>query len=47
VLNDFRGGHLGRLTLETPAEFAQWLAAGEAADALRQERKKKRARPAG
>jgi len=46
VLNDFRSGALGRVTLETPAEFAAWLAEGQAADAERQERKKKRARRA-
>lgn len=39
VLNDFRAAALGRLTLETPAEFEQWLAAGQAADAERALRK--------
>jgi ribosome biogenesis GTPase A len=43
LLHDFRAGHLGRITLETPAEFGTWLAEGQAADAERQERKKKRA----
>ncbi|HEX5805595.1 MAG TPA: ribosome biogenesis GTPase YlqF [Macromonas sp.] len=28
VLTDFRSGVLGRITLETPEEFARWLAAG-------------------
>ena len=44
VLNDFRCGALGRITLETPAEHAAWVAAGEAQDAARRARK---ARPAG
>jgi ribosome biogenesis GTPase A len=36
AIHDFRSGAWGRITLETPAEFAQWLAAGQAADAQRQ-----------
>ena len=36
AINDFRTGAWGRITLETPAEFAQWLAAGQALDAARQ-----------
>lgn len=39
VLSDFRAGRLGRITLETPAEFAQWLAEGKQLDAERQLRK--------
>ncbi|MDM0113355.1 ribosome biogenesis GTPase YlqF [Variovorax sp. J22R133] len=39
VMNEFRSGNLGRVTLETPEEFAQWLAAGQAADAARQAKK--------
>jgi ribosome biogenesis GTPase A len=39
VIHDFRTAALGRLTLETPQEFAQWLAQGEQADAERTERK--------
>jgi ribosome biogenesis GTPase A len=39
VINDFRTGALGRITLETPDEFAQWLAAGQKLDAERQARK--------
>jgi len=39
VIHDFRAGALGRVTLETPAEFAQWLAAGQVADAQRQLKK--------
>jgi ribosome biogenesis GTPase A len=30
---------MGRITLETPAEFAQWLAAGQLLDAERQVKK--------
>ncbi|MBQ0931029.1 ribosome biogenesis GTPase YlqF [Ideonella sp. 4Y16] len=37
VLNDFRSGALGRLTLETPAQIATWIAEGEAEDARRRE----------
>jgi ribosome biogenesis GTPase A len=39
VIHDFRSGALGRLTLETPQEFAQWLAEGKQADAERALRK--------
>jgi len=35
VIHDFRSGALGRLTLETPDEYAQWLAQGLQADAER------------
>jgi len=53
VIHDFRSGALGRLTLETPQEFAQWLAEGKQADAERAVRKegeaknkpKKKSRP--
>ena len=41
AIYDFRAAVMGRITLETPAEFAQWLAAGQLVDAQRQERKKK------
>ena len=37
VIADFRQGHMGRITLETPEQFGRWLAAGEAADAQRQQ----------
>jgi ribosome biogenesis GTPase A len=40
VIHDFRSAALGRLTLETPAEFAIWLAEGKKADAERAQRKK-------
>jgi ribosome biogenesis GTPase A len=39
VIHDFRTAALGRLTLETPTEFAAWLALGEQADAERAVRK--------
>ena len=39
VINDFRMGALGRITLETPAQYVQWLAQGEALDAQRQARR--------
>jgi len=39
VLADFRQGLLGRVTLETPLEYAAWLAAGLQAEDLRKERK--------
>jgi ribosome biogenesis GTPase A len=32
VLNDFRMGALGRITLESPDDFARWWAAGQAAE---------------
>ena len=35
VLTDFRSAALGRITLETPADHALWLAAGEAAELQR------------
>ena len=39
LIHDFRCGALGRITLETPAEFARWLAEGKQLDAERQLRK--------
>jgi len=39
VIHDFRSGALGRVTLESPQEFAQWLAQGKQADAERAVRK--------
>ena len=39
AIHDFRSGTLGRISLETPAEFAQWLAVGEELDAERTVRK--------
>ena len=35
VIHEFRAATLGRITLETPEEFAQWLAAGQLIDAER------------
>jgi ribosome biogenesis GTPase A len=45
AIHDFRSGAWGRITLETPEEFAQWLAAGLAADAQRQVRQASRRAP--
>ena len=39
VIHDLRSGALGRITLETPKEFARWLAEGKKADAERAARK--------
>lgn len=39
VIHDFRSAALGRLTLETPLEFSDWLATGLQADAERALRK--------
>ena len=41
VLNDFRNGTLGRLTLETPEQHAAWVAAGQALEAQRLAKKQK------
>jgi ribosome biogenesis GTPase A len=46
VLNDFRSGALGRITLETPDEFAAWVAAAEVQEAARVA-KKGRGKPRG
>ena len=35
VIFDFRANALGRITLETPADFMQWLAAGQGVEAER------------
>ena len=43
VLTEFRNATLGRVTLETPEEFAQWLAAGQLLDAQRLAKKAARA----
>jgi ribosome biogenesis GTPase A len=47
VIHDFRSGALGRLTLETPDEYAQWLAQGLQADAERNLRKAGLKKPRG
>jgi len=39
VIYEFRQSTLGRITLETPPEFAQWLAVGQKLDAERQVKK--------
>jgi ribosome biogenesis GTPase A len=39
LIADFRALHIGRITLETPEQFAAWLKAGLAADRARAERK--------
>ena len=39
VIYDFRAAVMGRISLETPEEFAQWLAAGQKLDAERQVKK--------
>lgn len=39
VIHDLRSGALGRITLETPEEFAHWLQLGQKADAERAARK--------
>jgi len=39
LIHDLRSGALGRITLETPEEFARWLAEGKQADAERAARK--------
>ena len=41
LMGEFRTGGLGRITLETPTEFAQWWAAGEVAEAARKAKKKR------
>jgi ribosome biogenesis GTPase A len=42
LIHDFRSLALGRVTLETPAEFAQWLKDGKKADAERSTQKEAR-----
>ena len=47
VMTDFRTAILGRITLETPAEFEAWRAAGLAEDAKRQAKKDARTKAKG
>jgi ribosome biogenesis GTPase A len=48
AINDFRSGAWGRITLETPDEFAQWWAQGQAREAERRAAKsRKRTAPEG
>jgi len=42
LVYEFRQGVLGRITLETPTEFAGWAAAAEVAEAARKDRKTRR-----
>jgi ribosome biogenesis GTPase A len=42
ALNDFRSGAWGRITLETPEEFSQWVAASRKLDAERAAKKEAR-----
>jgi len=42
LIADYRSNSIGRITLETPEMFGRWLAAGNQADAERQNRKKER-----
>ena len=39
VLHDFRSGAIGRITLETPAQFTHWMATAKAEEAERQRQK--------
>ena len=39
VIHEFRAATMGRITLETPDEFAQWLVLGQKLDAERQVKK--------
>lgn len=43
VIHDFRAAALGRITIETPGQFTQWLASGQQADAERAASKPKKA----
>ena len=43
VITEFRSATLGRITLESPEEFAQWLTAGKQLDAERLAKKEARA----
>ena len=47
VMHEFRAGNFGRITLETPEEFTQWLAAGQQLDAERQMKKAARGNKRG
>jgi ribosome biogenesis GTPase A len=44
VITEFRTCVLGRISLETPAQFAEWLAEGQALDAERLAKKEARSR---
>jgi ribosome biogenesis GTPase A len=44
AINDFRTGAWGRITLESPEEFMQWWAQGQAIEAERREKREQRSR---
>ena len=44
AINDLRSGAWGRITLETPEDYAQWLAAGQLQDDARRLRREERLR---
>ncbi len=44
AINDFRSGAWGRITLESPQEFMQWWAQGQAIEAERREKREQRNR---
>ena len=44
AINDFRTGAWGRITLESPEEFMQWWAQGQAIEAERREKREQRGR---
>lgn len=44
AINDFRSGAWGRITLESPEEFMQWWAQGQAIEAERREKREQRSR---
>jgi len=46
AIHDFRSGAWGRISLETPDDFAQWQAAALAAEAQRQAAKARQKRGA-
>jgi ribosome biogenesis GTPase A len=43
VMNEFRSGSMGRITLEMPQEFADWVAAGQLLEVQRRAKKEARA----
>jgi ribosome biogenesis GTPase A len=47
AINDFRSGAWGRITLETPQQFAQWWAEGQALEAARSAKRAARKKKPG
>ncbi|MBS0343851.1 MAG: ribosome biogenesis GTPase YlqF [Proteobacteria bacterium] len=47
VMNEFRSGTIGRVSLETPEEFGEWLAVAQQKDALREAKKAARKKARG